>query len=172
MLDVIDTLLISLYRLTSSPLWDYLIGTFLLALLSVVVGQATLFLVYRFNRKHLDHLESRTEELNRLTTNAMEIGDRKNYKAVNKEAGDFYGQLFFNRFGLSAASLWPAFFALAWMQERFARIVIPVQWLGFDANYFVVFLFAYLLARIVFGRGKKVLRPLLSRRPGPDEARL
>lgn len=158
MLELLDTLLISLYRLTGSPLRDYLIGTFLLALLAVAMGQVTLSLVYRVNRKHLDHLESRTEELARLSTSAMEMGDRKSYKVVNKEASDSYGQLFFNRFGLSAASLWPAFFALAWMQERFARIVLPVPWLGINANYFVVFLFAYLLARIVFGRTRKVLR--------------
>jgi hypothetical protein len=33
--------------------------------------------------------------------------------------------------------------------------------LGLDANYFVVFLIAYLLARIVYGRARKVLVPLL-----------
>ena len=97
----------------------------------------------------------------------MEMGDRKNYKAINKEASDSYGQLFFNRFGLSAATLWPTFFALAWMQERFARIVIPVPWLGFSANYFVVFLFSYLLARIVFGRGKKVPPPVIGPQTDP-----
>lgn len=170
MLEAIDALLISLYRLTGSPVWDYLAGTFLLALLAVAVGQATLSLVYRVNRRHLDQLESRTEELNRLSSNAMEMGDRKHYKVINKEASDSYGQLFFNRFGLSAASLWPAFFALAWMQTRFVHVVIPVPWLGFGANYFVVFLFAYLLARIVFGRARKILMPFLSRRPRPDEA--
>ena len=161
MLESLDAFLISLYQLTGSPLWDYLIGTFLLAFLTVIVGQITLSRVYRVNREHLEHLESRTEQLNRLSSDAMEVGDRKNYKAVNKEASDSYGQLFFNRFGLSAASLWPAFFALAWMQERFLQIVIPIPWLGLDANYFVVFLIAYLLARIVYGRARKVLVPLL-----------
>jgi len=170
MLEAIDALLISLYRLTGSPVWDYLAGTFLLASLAVAVGQGTLSLVYRANRKHLERLESRTEELSRLSSSALEIGDRKNYKGVNKEASDSYGELLFSRFGLSAASLWPAFFALAWMQTRFAQILIPVPWLGFNANYFVVFLFAYLLARIVFGRARKAFMPLWSRRPRPDEA--
>jgi hypothetical protein len=162
-LEVIDALLINLYRLTGSPLWNYFIGTFLLALVSVLIGQATLSLVYRANRKHLERLATDTEKLNELSLDAMEMGDRKNYKAINKEASDSYGQLFFNRFGLSAASLWPAFFALAWMQERFARITIPVPWFGLNANYFVVFLFSYLLARIAFGQLKKYLYPLLGR---------
>jgi hypothetical protein len=156
MLDVFDFLLISLYRLTGNPLWDYFVGTFLLAFLSILVGQGTLSLVYRANRKHLEHLAERTDKLNELSLNAMEMGDKKNYKVINKEASDSYGQLFFNRFGLSAASLWPAFFALAWVQERFAQILIPVPWLGFSVNYFVVFLISYLLAMIVFSRGKKI----------------
>ena len=161
MLESVDAFLISLYQLTGNPLWDYLIGTFLLALLTVIVGQITLSLVYRVNREHLERLESRTEQLNRLSSDAMEIGDQRSYKAVNKEASDSYGQLFFNRFGLSAASLWPAFFGLAWMQKRFLQIAIPIPWLGLDANYFVMFLIAYLLARIVYGQARKVLVPLL-----------
>jgi hypothetical protein len=171
-LEAIDTLLISLYRLTGSPLLNYFIGTFLLAFLSVLIGHATLSLVYRANRKHLERLATDTEKLNQLSLNAMEMGDRKSYKTINKEASDSYGQLFFNRFGLSAASLWPAFFALAWMQERFARIMIPVPWLGFNLNFFVVFLLSYLVARIVFGQVKKCLYPLLGRRPTPDKAEL
>ncbi len=161
MLESVDAFLISLYQLTGNPLWDYLIGTFLLAFLTVIVGQITLSLVYRVNREHLERLESRTEQLNRLSSDAMEIGDQRSYKAVNKEASDSYGQLFFNRFGLSAASLWPAFFGLAWMQKRFLQIAIPIPWLGLDANYFVMFLIAYLLARIVYGQARKVLVPLL-----------
>ncbi len=171
-LELFDSLLINFYQLTGSPLWNYFIGTFLLAFLSVLIGHATLSFVYRVNRKHLERLATDTEKLTQLSLDAMDLGDRKNYKAINKEASDSYGQLFFNRFGLSAATLWPTFFALAWMQERFARIVIPVPWLGFSANYFVVFLFSYLLARIVFGRGKKYLLPLLGRRPTPDKAGL
>lgn len=155
--ETIDAILISLYRVTGDPVWDYFIGTFLLALLVVAVGQGTVTLVYRFNRRHLEHLETRTEELNRLTDSAMEMTDDRYYKAINKEASDSYGQLFFNRFGLSAASLWPAFFALAWIQERFIHVVIPVPGLHFSANYFVVFLLSYLLARIVFGRGRRLL---------------
>ena len=157
MLEVFDSLLISLYRLTGSPVWNYLLGTFLLALLSVAVGTGNPLPRLSCQSKHLEHLENRTEELNRLSSSAMEMGDNHHYRAVNKEASDSYGQLFFNRFGLSAASLWPAFFALAWMQERFAQIVIPVPWLGFSANYFVVFLISYLLAKIVFSQGKKIL---------------
>jgi hypothetical protein len=157
MLELFDTVLISFYRITGNPLGDYFIGTFLLAMLAVMVGQLTLFLVYRTNRSYLEDLDNELANLNRLTASAMEMGDRQNYKLLNKEANDTYGHVFFNRFGLSAASLWPVFFALAWMQERFAPITIPVPWLGFKANYFVVFLLSYIAATILFRRTKRHL---------------
>jgi hypothetical protein len=157
MLQLFDAIFISLYQVTGNPMWDYFIGTFLLALLAVLVGQATLFLVFRANRSHIEDLGTRLETLNRLTASAMEMGDNQSYKSVNKEANDTYGHVFFNRFGLSAASLWPVFFALAWMQERFAPITIPVPLLGFKANYFVVFLLLYIAATILFRRTKRRL---------------
>ena len=157
MLELFDAIFISFYRVTGDPVWDYFIGTFLLALLSVLVGQATLFFVFRANRSHIEDLDSRLATLNRLTASAMEMGDKRNYKFVNKEANDTYGHVFFNRFGLSAASLWPVFFALAWMQERFIDIAVPIPWLGLKANYFVVFLLLYIAATILFRKTRRYL---------------
>jgi len=155
MAEIFDAIFISLYRLTGNPLWDYFIGTFLLALLSVLVGQGTAFLVLSANRNHLENLDSRFATLSRLTASAMEMGDMQSYKSLNKEANDAYGQVFFNRFGLSAASLWPVFFALAWMQEHFAHILIPIPFLDSKANYFVIFLGSYIMARIFFSRARR-----------------
>jgi hypothetical protein len=152
LLELFDTFLIRFYQITGNPLWDYFIGSFLLALLSVLVGQATPFLVFRANRRHIEHLDDRLATLIRLTASAMEMGDKQSYKSLNKEANDTYGHVFFNRFGLSAASLWPVLFALAWMQERFAHIAIPIPVIGFRANYFVVFLVSYLAATFLFRR--------------------
>ncbi len=165
MLEFFDAIFISFYQVTGNPLWDYFIGTFLLALLSVLVGQATLFLVFCANRGHLEDLDNRFSTLNRLTAKAMEMGDKQSYKSLNKEANDTYGHVFFNQFGLSAASLWPALFALAWLQERFAYIAIPIPLLGFKANYFVVFLLSYLAATIIFHRTKRYLSGSL-KQPG------
>jgi hypothetical protein len=155
MLESFDIVLISFYQVTGNPVVDYFIGTFLLALLSVLVGQATLAVVFRANRSHLEDLDGRIATLNRLTASAMKMGDKSSYKSINKEANDTYGHVFFNRFGLSAASLWPVFFALAWMQERFLDITVPVPWLGLEANYFVVFLLLYIAATILFRRARR-----------------
>ena len=154
---ILDPFLIVLYRLTGNPMADYFLGTFLLALLAVVVGEFTISIVFKVNKAHLDRLNVRVEKMKRLSSEALAIGDQEGYKACNKEGNDAFGQLFFNKFGLSAASLWPIFFALAWMQERFTEIGLPFPWIGWEINYFFFFLMCYILARILFGRIKRKL---------------
>lgn len=151
-IEFIDSMLISLYEINGNPVADYLIGTFLLAGICVVVGRATMAMVFRVNRKHLEELDSSLNKLNRLSGQALELGDEKSYKACNKEANDRFGHLFFGKFGLSAASFWPAFFALAWMQERFLDVEIPVPWTGLGIGYFLTFLICYLVAWVSLGR--------------------
>ena len=154
---ILDPFLIVLYRLTGHPLMDYYLGTFLLALLTVLVGEFTISLVFKVNKAHLDRLNAKVEKMSHLSEKALHLGDEGSYKAINKEGNDAFGHLFFNKFGLSAASLWPIFFALAWMQERFAEIGLPLPWIGWEINYFIFFLLCYILARILFGRIKRKL---------------
>ena len=68
-----------------------------------------------------------------------------------------FGHLFFNKFGLSAASLWPIFIALGWMQGRFAEIGLPLPFFGWEINYVFFFLLNYIPARILFSRLKRRL---------------
>lgn len=153
--NTLDPILINLYKLTGYPVVDYFVGTLLLAFLAVLVGDFTVALVYRANRRHLEKLNSHVEKMNRLSSDALALGDQEGYKACNKEGNEGLGQLFFNKFGLSAASLWPVFFALAWMQERFADIGLPLPWIGWEINYFVFFLLCYILMKIFFSRIKR-----------------
>ena len=153
----VDALLIEMYRVTGNPLLDYFLGTFLLALLTVLVGEFTISLVFKVNRRHLEKLNSRVEKMSRLSSEALRQGDEESYKSVNKEGNDAFGQLFFNKFGLSAASLWPIFFALAWMQNRFSEIDLPMPWVGWKINYVFFFLLCYIPARMLFSRVKRWL---------------
>ncbi|MEW6173567.1 MAG: hypothetical protein AB1510_10975 [Bacillota bacterium] len=154
MLNIIDTVLITFYRLTGNPVPDYFIGTFMLALLSVILGEFTVSLVFRINKKHLDGLNNHLLETHNLSMEAWRAGDRKAYTDCNREANDAFGKVFFNMVGLSAASLWPVFFALAWMQSRFMSIKFPLPFTGWSVNYVVIFLACYILARMAFGRVK------------------
>jgi len=153
----IDALLIELYRLTGNLILDYFLGTFLLALLAVVVGEFTISLVFKINKAHLDKLHARVEKMRRLSAEALRLGDEEAYRACNKEGNNAFGHLFFNKFGLSAASLWPIFLALAWMQKRFAEIFLPVPLVGWEVNYVAFFILCYIPARILFGRMKRRL---------------
>lgn len=152
-----DPYLLSLYRLTGIESLDGLIGTFLVALLVVVIGEFTISIVFRINRKHLDRLNDNLKKYSELSQEALRLGDEASYKALNKQANDAYGHVFFNKFGLSAAALWPAFFALDWMQPHFAEAGVAIPGFPSGVNYVVVFLLCYILARIVFGRLKRHL---------------
>ena len=153
-MEVLDPVLIYFFRITGYPVADYFLGTFLLAFLTVLVGEFTISLVFRVNRDHLKVLKARVDKLTRLSEQAVELGDETGYRAVNKEGNEAFGHLFFNKFGLSAASLWPIFFALAWMQERFGHISLPFPFLGWALNYVAFFILCYILARIFFNRLK------------------
>jgi hypothetical protein len=150
-METFDYFLIYLYKVTGYPVADYFLGTFLLSFLTVLVGEFTISLVFRVNRSHLETLNARVEKMSRLSEQALGQGDEKGYRAINKEGNDAFGQLFFNKFGLSAASLWPIFFALAWMQERFASISLPLPFWGWGLNYVAFFILCYILARVFFG---------------------
>ncbi|MCL6446822.1 MAG: hypothetical protein K6U04_01505 [Armatimonadetes bacterium] len=154
---VLDLILISFYRLTGNPVLDFFLGTFGVAFLVVLIGEFTISLVFKANKRHLESLNVRLSDLHRLSMAALRLGDKKSYRACNKEANDTFGQVFFNMFGLSAASLWPAFFALSWMQQRFAGIGFPLPFTGYTVNYVVPFLICYILSRMLFGRVKHKL---------------
>lgn len=149
-----DPYLLALYRLTGVDILDGFIGTFLVALIAAVVGEFTISIVFLINRRHLDRLNDDLKKYSDLSQEAQRRGDHVSYKALNKQANDAYGQVFFNKFGLSAAALWPVFFALDWMQPHFSENGVPVPFFPGGANYVAVFLVCYILARIAFGRIK------------------
>lgn len=157
MWEILDPYLLILYKITGVASLDRLIGTFLVALLANVIGEFTISIAFRVNRKHLDRLNSDLEKYSDLSQEAQQHGDEASYQALNKQANDAYGQVFFNRVGLSAASLWPAFFALDWIQKHFGAAGIGIPFYPSGANYVLVFLVCYVLARIVFGRLKRHL---------------
>jgi hypothetical protein len=153
----LDPYLVIFYRQTGVQGLDSFIGTFVLALAVVVIGEFTLTLVFRANRKHLAMLDSRLKKYGDLSQEALRRGDAESYQALNRQANDAYGHVFFNKFGLSAAALWPIFFALDWMQPRFSETGIAVPFYPSGVNYVVAFRCCYVLARILVGHLKKRL---------------
>lgn len=150
----LDGFLVSLYRLTGWTVADYFIGTSLLALITVLIGDFTTSLVYRANRSYFDRLNSRLGELHELSLEALRLKDKTSYRSVNREANDTFGLVFFGMFGLSASYLWPCFFALAWMQTRFSGVAFPLFLTDWLVSYVFTFIVIYVLVRIIFAQAK------------------
>ncbi|MBD3166259.1 hypothetical protein GF324_06655 [bacterium] len=167
-----DPALIWMYRITGNPVVDFFLGTLLLALTSVVVGEFTISLAFRANRKHIDKLNEAMVDYNNASVEAAKAGDKAGWKQLNKQANDAFGKVFFQQIALSTASLWPAFLALGWMQLRFSQLEFPLPYGGFGlfggtVGYTFIFILSYILTRILFGKIKyklpyfRTMKPIL-----------
>jgi hypothetical protein len=134
------------------PYGLYLLEVFVLAAAATFVGELTLAAAYRINRRHLQHLNRELIHLQKLSDEAERLGDEAAYRSINKEGNDVWGRLFFFKIALSAAALWPLFFALSRLQSRYADLDLPVPGTSMGLNYVVVFLLAYVAARIAFAK--------------------
>lgn len=149
----LDNYFILFYRMTDIPLADYFIGTFILALLSVIVGEVTVLILKRVNNSHMEGLDRTLSEKHELSIQASKYGNSILYCQLNREANEAFGKVFFNMFTFSAASLWFVFFALAWMQSRFNDVALPIPFqmpvIGGSAGYVFIFLLFYIVSRIL-----------------------
>ncbi len=134
------------------PYGTYLASVFGLAVLSTLAGETTLAFGYRINRRYLKKLSEDLAEYQKLSDEAERMGDETSYQAVNKAGNEVWGKLFFFKIALSAAALWPIFFALAWLQARYSHLDLSIPGTSIGLNYVVVFLIAYVAARLMFSR--------------------
>jgi hypothetical protein len=157
-----DRFLIAFYRITGYSLLDYFIGTMFLGLLCVVIGEVSVSLAIRFNKRYLDSMSREMNEKERLAMAAYQAGNKDGYKALNKEATDVWGKHFFTMVAYSAGILWPIPFALGWMQTRFSGVEFDLAFplsliFGKSVGYIFTFIPIYILCRILF----KYMRPHL-----------
>jgi len=157
-----DSFLITFYRITGFGLIDYFIGTVILAFLCIVIGELSISLAIRFNKRYLDLMSRKMTEKETLALEAYRAGDKAGYKALNKEATDAWGKHFFTMVAYSAGILWPIPFALGWMQTRFSDVQFDLAFplsliFGKSVGYIFTFIPIYILCRIFF----KYMRPHL-----------
>jgi hypothetical protein len=146
----VDPYLIRLYRLTGYAPADFIIGTFALALMAVIIGECTISLAYLLARKRIERVADEAVKYQDLSIDALTAGNKEAYRAANQLANDAFGHSFFLQIALSAAFLWPICIALAWMSYRFADLEFPVPYLHFSLGYIGVFLFLFVVAYFVF----------------------
>ena len=157
-----DRFLVAFYRITGSSLVDYFIGTAILSFLCIIIGELSVSLAIRFNKRYLDSMSREMKEKEMLSLAAYRAGDKDGYKSLNKQATDVYGKHFFTMVAYSAGILWPIPFALGWMQTRFSEVQFDLAFplsliFGKSVGYIFTFIPIYILCRIFF----KYLRPHL-----------
>jgi hypothetical protein len=146
------------YRIPDNPLLGYFLGTSVLSLVCVVIGKCSISIAFRLNKKQIYHDNHEITHYQSLSIEALKTGDKASFKACNSIANDAYGNNFFAQVALSAASLWPVFIALGWMQYRFAdvKFILPlsIPGGGNTIGYVTFFLICYISIRILFGQIK------------------
>ncbi|RJQ78422.1 MAG: hypothetical protein C4519_12195 [Desulfobacteraceae bacterium] len=158
----IDALLIAPFRWPADALTGFWLGAFILAMHCVVLGELTLSVAIRLNRRHIMNLKVEIAEREALSIQAYHVGDRAGYKALNQQANDAWGRHFFTMAAYSAGMLWPVAFGLAWMQGRFQAVEFALPWplsayLVESVGYPFIFIPLYIVARILFGRVRRWL---------------
>jgi hypothetical protein len=150
----LDPYLIWFYRITGYAWVDFLIGTFVLAFIALIIGEFTISLAFLAARKRIDQTTGEATKYQDLSVDALVAGDKQAYIAANKLANDAFGKSFFMQIALSAAFLWPIFFAVAWMQYRFSEIEFPLFFTDYSLGYIGVFIWLYVAAYILFKKVK------------------
>jgi hypothetical protein len=146
------------YRIPDNPLLGYFLGTFVLSIACIIIGEYSISIAFRFNKEKIDHDIHEIEHYENLSVEALKTGDKAAYKACNSIANDAYGKNFFSQIALSASSLWPIFFALGWMQYHFSEVRIRLPFAMFSDDYsfgyVITFVVCYLIARIFSAKVK------------------
>ena len=152
----LDPWLIAPYRLPASATAGFYLGTALLCLYCVLLGDAAYIGVLALNRRRLAKFKGEMERQNDLAETALRMGDKESYKAVNKQALDAFGHSFSLGAAVFTSSLLPLPFALAWMDLRFAAatpaLPFPLPLVNREPGYLFYFLILYILLRVVYGR--------------------
>jgi uncharacterized membrane protein (DUF106 family) len=157
----LDPYLIWSYRLTARAEMNFLLGTFVVAVFALLIGECTSWLASLAVRRRLAEVSEEAKKYQDLSLEALKSGDRPAYEAANRVANDAFSKSFFMQMALSATFFWPVFLALGWMQSRFLEVELPLPWLGFSLGYAAVFIILYAVSYFLF---KKVKKKLAARR--------
>ena len=153
----LDPYLIWGYRLTGQAEVNFYLGTLVVALLALLVGEFTSFLASLLVRRRFQEVAGEAKKYQDLSMEALEAGARSAYEAANKVANEAFSKSFFMQVTLSATFFWPVFFLLGWMQYRFLELEFPIPFTGLSLGYIGIFILLYIPAYILFKKFKRKL---------------
>lgn len=154
-LRLLDLFLIWFYRITGNALADFFIGTLILALLAIILGEISVSLALLALRKQLHQETGKAARYQDLSWEAMRAMDKKAYKAANQLANSAFGKCFFTQMALSAGFLWPGFLALAWLQLRFFELEYPLPGTRLSLGFIGVFILLYIPTYFLFKKARR-----------------
>lgn len=140
------------FRLPEDALAGYWLGITVLAIIAWAIGELSIALAFRLNKAMIKDENQRIDRFQELSFAALRAGDKSAFKACNGIANEAYGKNFFTQITLSAASLWPLFIALGWMQHRFREIEFAIPLTDWTAGYLSTFLICYVTVRFFAGK--------------------
>ena len=155
---LLDPIFVAPYRWLgmAHPAGGYVLGTAVLALLTILPGLVTLRLARALHRKRLHALSDDMRRYHHLGEAALARGSKADFKAVNKQAHEAFGYHFSLNGAFFVASLWPVPLALAWMQLRFAAVSPELPFslplLGQAPGFVFWFLLCYIPLRMLCSR--------------------
>ena len=162
-LSYIDPILIAPYRWFENPTLSWCLGTFCLAFWAGIIGELTLAAAYRLNHRQVSQNDAQTHYYHTQSMAAKKAGDDAAFKGINGLANEAFGKAFFLLAAMGMASLWPAFFAAAWLDLRFGELVFTLPPLagGLQLNVVAPFIVCYILARTLISKIKRFALPRL-----------
>lgn len=153
----LDAFLIAPYRWPEDPVWGLWLGTAVLAFWAVALGGLTMKIVYKINSRHVAKTGDEVSKMHEASMNALRSGDKEAWRGINKLGNEAFGKAFFLNIAMGASSLWPAFFAAAWLRMRFEEVLFPTPFGGI--NYAAGFIVLYIPLRVLLSLGFKRLGP-------------
>ena len=160
------------YRLVGQPEAAYFLGTAALALLTALIGIATLRMAQRMHRKRLKKLQDDMRHYHELSESALQNSGKEAFKAVNRQGHEAFGYYFSLSNALFVASLWPVPIVLAWMKLRFGLVSpeLPFSLPLFGNQPSMVFWFILFYIPLRMFSNKTITRWLLRRAEAQGKA--
>ena len=153
-----DPFLIAPYRWLPDPVLGWWLGSAVLAFWCVLLGLATMSLARWVNREYIEREKRRMLEGQSQSWEALQAGNKLAYKGFNEQANDSFGKSFFMGAAMGAASLWPAFVALAWLTWRFGRVSIPLPPTPWEVGPVAAFIPLYIALRLLWSLTLRLCR--------------
>ncbi len=91
----LDPYLIWGYRLTAQAEVNFFLGTLMVAVLALLVGEFTSFLASFLVRRHFEQIGGEAKRYQDLSMEALKAGDRPAYEAANKLANEVFSKSFY-----------------------------------------------------------------------------